>query len=285
MHIRTIFLLLIAAGAAMLSGCAEAGGSGAAASLDPVQRVCDGLDEKAHKALTGQRYHTLVFADASSSTGSNVREALSGILDLRIVEALSVQNSRLQLALIHSRTTGSFGTRDYAQNVPLPEEKSFDTEQIRACQNYSGAVEAFLIETRKSSGAFLDSVRINKENKQGTDLWGVLEVASRAFQRSPEGSVREVYIVSDLLECMAGPDRRCMEQVPPRDRQEAEAWARTDAETIQRLLEVRPDRLRDATYHLVSSPFGLREKTTTMPYYWKALLGALGVPEERIQFE
>jgi hypothetical protein len=270
----------------------------AAAGCDeekPIAEVCAAYDERASHALAAPPRRTLIFIDQSSSveTGAasptsdagSTTETYRSILKKQVKRTLPPQGSRLELRLVHSRTTGAAGMQRYVQDLEAPEQSSLDLETAEACKEYGSRVAGLLRRAWKGGRSLLDTVYVHEENQQATDLWGTLEVVSRTFSsKDTVAAARDVYVFSDMLECMPGAARRCFEHRPPASRQQAEQWAKQDAEVIQKKLRVRPDVLETVTFHFVQGEHSLDPKTQNVSYYWRTLLETMGVSADHIRF-
>lgn len=286
--LRTTLALLVLAATA--TGCTSTEGADIAGASSP----CRSYDTVADQILQGAPAHTIVFIDQSSSVTESAAEAgpYREILRRLIEQSFSAPHSRLEYRLVHNRTTGAAGRRRFEQNLPIPRHMGLDVEMIKACKGYAGQVASLLREAWAEGQARLDSVYVPPENQRGTDLWGALEVASHFFRESElerlaaEDTLaarRQVVILSDLLQCTRG--TRCFDNTWPKSRDEAEAWAEQDVEAIRAGLDVAPELLATAHFTLAMGEHSLSPKTQNVPYYWRALLGRLGVPSHQVAIQ
>lgn len=277
---RLAHWLLLAGMTGILIGCEASAGEMANATKDEVS-VCTSVPQ-ADQALTSTPRHTLIFIDVSSSADlDGLRAEYEPLLEKVVPETMVPRSSRFELFTIHSTTTGRADHKLFEQFVPPPTKKDFDLDQIGACNAYVAQVKQEINKVFNESKAFVQEIAIPKANTTGSDLWGVLDVATAAFEQGPENAERSIYILSDLMECTRG--RRCFENKPPRDRVEAEAWAKEDAEQLERHIRINREVLRTAIFHLMQGKAGFNEKAKNMPYYWRTLLGELGVPDTQIR--
>lgn len=209
--------------------------------------VCKKHNDGADYALNTRPRHTVLFFDQSSSVqGSEENEYVSKIKD-RIRDDLPVHGSVVELYLVHSRTTGGAGALRFVQDLPLPRKRPFIDETKNECNQYAIHIQGL---QRQAWGLLQDRLAtpyVNKANRQATDLWGVLEVASTALSVGPPDAERAVYVFSDMMECMGGAGRRCFERTPPASRKQAESWAETDARTLQVIQAVDVSLLQQAS--------------------------------------
>ena len=112
-----------------------------------------------------------------------------------------------------------------------------------------------------------------------TDLWGVLELASKMFSESAYQS-KQIIILSDMEESMPGEGRRDFYSRPIASKEEAEAFAEADAPTLLRLFDIDPQVLAGAEV-TIFSPFDALEDSdfALNRYYWESLLEAFGVTD------
>lgn len=110
-----------------------------------------------------------------------------------------------------------------------------------------------------------------------TDLWGILEVATRVFKQG-DYDTKTIHILSDMEESMNGEGRRDFHKTPISSKAEAEAFAKADVETIMKLLNVDPEVLA-GTKVVVFSPYDAMEDSNfaNNRYYWTALFEAFGI--------
>ncbi|ACY49698.1 hypothetical protein [Rhodothermus marinus] len=259
-------------------------GCSSEAQRDPLTACAD--ESLAHESLTGIPRTALVFIDRSSSATASpdTRRAFETALRQQVESILPIRGGTIHVFFVHSRTTGKADARTFVQDAPLPRVSPYDSEQRQACRQY-------ITEVRRRMQAAFDSLcqtldaRMTASVTEATDLWGIFEVISETLPASSQMPPATVLVLSDLLECMPGPERRCFESRPPTSRAQAEAWAREDAERILRSYRIRPEVLRQAHYLLISGDFANREQSRYVRYYWFALLEAFGVPYEQISIQ
>jgi hypothetical protein len=116
-----------------------------------------------------------------------------------------------------------------------------------------------------------------------TDLWGILEVATRAFKQEAYDT-KTIHILSDMQESMEGPGRRDFHKNPIQSKSEAIAFAKSDAQTLQQLLDVDPAVLA-GTRVVIFPPFDALEASdfALNRYYWEALFKAFGISDVQVK--
>lgn len=270
----------------LLAACGSA--EGGAAREQTWQQVCAahlGNNRFLEPARVG-----FVFVDRSASVraDSAVVRAFADTVQAVAQEVLQAPGSQLWMLPVHSRTTSR------ADALPLRLEAG-DTPQV------ANEIEANI---RARCAAFVEGldrdrdtlVRMAKDAvgrllhapaadvSRATDLWGVLEVLTELAPRDTAAASRPIRVVvlSDLLECMPGPQRRCFETHAPSSREEAERWGRADTAAVRRLYRIDPAVLKRLDISFVSAGLAMREQNRYVTAYWRALLEALGVPSERI---
>lgn len=263
------------------TSAAETSGPDGATSSGPT--VCDpGKYADLNRALSGPAVHTLIFVDRSSSA---VDTSTVGFYAAKTREALTRQfvtrGSEVDLFLVHDRTTSKAHHAHASLDVPAPERVDTDLKQKTACDQAHNALVAHIAQGAVGALRFVRTQSVGAGNADGTDLWGVLEVASDAFGGDPAGTERRVLVYSDMLECMRG--ARCFERTPPGSRAQAEAWGAEDAARIEREYRIDKGVLAGASYTLVTGAHGLRDEAAHVPYYWRALLTTLGASDDRIE--
>ncbi|MDQ7040407.1 MAG: hypothetical protein Q9M35_05650 [Rhodothermus sp.] len=242
--------------------------------------------ELAHQSLTGVPRTALVFIDRSSSAvaSEGTYRAFEEALRRLVTSIMPVRGGTIHAYFIHSRTTGKAGGRTLVQDAPPPRLSPYDSEQRQACQQYVAEVQYRMRAAYDTLRAMLHA-RTDSRVREATDLWGIFEIISETLLTSSDIPQTTVLVLSDLLECMPGPERRCFEQHPPASRQQAELWGRADAEKLRRQYRIRPEALQRAHYLFVSGDFANREISRNVRYYWLALLEALGVPYQQISIQ
>lgn len=259
-------------------------GCSSEAQRDPLTACAD--ESLAHESLTGIPRTALVFIDRSSSVTASpdTRRAFEAALRQQVEAILPIRGGTIHAFFVHSRTTGKAEARTFVQDAPLPRVSPYDSEQRQACRQYVSEVQHRMRAARDSLLRLLNA-QLTASVAEATDLWGIFEVISETLPASSQMPPATVLVLSDLLECMPGPERRCFESRPPTSRAQAEAWAREDAERILRNYRIRPEVLRQAHYVLISGNFANREQSRYVRYYWFALLEAFGVPYEQISIQ
>ncbi len=263
-----------------LAGCKKA-----APPANP-EEICAQYDMLAHSALTGTSRKALVFIDRSSSAVSDeaTRRIFVEALKKHIEDNLWIRNSEMRVFFVHGRTTGRADVRVFRQGVSVPNPSPYDLEQKEECLAYREKVRD---QMRKAYDSLQTLVALPPEGRvaRATDLWGILEVISEEASSDTSSPPVYVLVLSDLLECMPGAERRCFEEHPPGSRTEAEAWAREDAKKLVKMYRISLPAIRRARYTFISGTFANREASRYVRYYWLALLEALGVPSEHIKVQ
>jgi|UPI000591CFE2 hypothetical protein len=116
-----------------------------------------------------------------------------------------------------------------------------------------------------------------------TDLWGILEVATRAFKQDAYDT-KTIHILSDMQESMTGAGRRDFHKTPIQSKSEAIAFAKSDAKTLQQLLDVDPAVLA-GTRVVIFPPYDALEASdfALNRYYWEALFEAFGISDVQVK--
>jgi hypothetical protein len=121
-------------------------------------------------------------------------------------------------------------------------------------------------------------------SQKGTDLWSMFAGMSSFFERCDPGSLKQVYIVSDLIEYQKGKGRRDFHNKPPKSKTEAEAFAKEDLNIIVQEKAINMESFESLQVFLLVPNTSLEAHTSPeVIYYWKALLQEFGVSLHSIQ--
>jgi hypothetical protein len=244
---------------------------------------CGGSEEPAPSA-TRTTTHTLVFVDHSVSTGDHpdARALFADSLARIVDQHLRTAGDRLSLFFVHEKTLSKAHRVEVTNDIPPVGDQQFADEQALARARRKQKTQAFLQKTTERLQSALRSPPISPAHTDWTDLWGTLGVASTEL--SGDADRRQLYYFSDMYESMPGPGRRNFDRTPPRSRSQAEQWARADADTLDALMVIRPERLRSARVRVLLGTLATKAGAQAVKFYWRTLFQELGIPPRRIDY-
>ncbi len=182
--------------------------------------------------------------------------------------------------LIHSNTLSNAPFVNEAINIKEPDVTRLGgISQRDSIRRYENEVQGIRSEVIKAFNQYFPHNNPDPTNRQ-TDLWAIFELMSDYFGQSSPEDDRLVIIVSDMIESMRGPGRRDFHSKPIKNKAEAEALAKEDAQWIKNNLAVDPANLENVKIR-VWPPITTTEKSNfqNVRYYWDALFGEFGLTE------
>jgi hypothetical protein len=228
--------------------------------------------------------HTLVFVDHSISTGDhpNARGLFADSLARIVDQNMRTAGDRLSLFFVHEKTLSKAHHLDLTNDVAPVADAQFEDEQALARARHKQRTEQFVDSTTQRLQTALRSPPISSSFADWTDLWGTLGVASTTLAPSADRHV--LYYFSDMFESMPGPQRRNFDRSPPQSRAQAERWARTDADALDSLMVLRPDRLHRARVRVLLGTLATKAHAQAVKFYWRTLFREVGIPSGRIDY-
>jgi hypothetical protein len=227
----------------------------------------------------------VVFFDRSASVkvGERQRPAVDDLE--RLVESTLVcPGDRLRVFLVHARTRGKAYHAAASNDLALP---AADGTRLRLAQEelrYEEERRLLHEEVVGQVTALVGSATLERGLTAWTDLLGTIEVASEAFADDENRGPRQIVYYSDMYESTTGPDRRDFDRRPPRTRQEAEEWAREDAELVLSEMNVVRERFHDVQVRVMLGDHGNRPAADVVKFYWLELFQLIGFSPENIRY-
>ena len=229
---------------------------------------------------------TVIFIDKSVSVNPNqafVSKKYTSLFKEIIQQNIHGKGDRLAVYYIHENTAKARVYSLTSKATIAPEDtlnaSATDVEMVK---------NRFDLTLRKEKTTFLKKCNealafLNDSgSNQHTDIWASLDVLNKLIQPG-EKQVVKVFYLSDMIESMDGAGRRDFHKTPPRNRQQADAWAKEDATQLQQHLE--PERLAHLEIK-IALPFPpgstVAQNNPSVTRYWETLFSLLGV-EEAIQ--
>ncbi len=219
---------------------------------------------------------TIFFIDKSLSNShlTDARNLYERTIREAIAERVQQKGDKVMVYFVHDNTAKARALSLTAR-TPLPDtDGSSPTDREAAQTDYALQLTREHTTLCRQVLTKLDQPNPGLSN-QHTDLWGSLAVLARADE-SGRFQVRAYYL-SDMVESMTGPGRRDFHRTPPATTQQADDWAKTDAEKL-------------GTQHVIGSPeirlvlpfaatASARENNPAISRYWHTLFEALGAQE------
>lgn len=223
----------------------------------------------------------LILIDKTISTVSNkVRQDIfTNHTTEAVLSTLQNPGDKVQGIYIHQNTSGSTA---FLFSTPIPK---FEAPETGGGMTLNDAKQKYESQLKTLGGVCNKKLReaVEESNTTSTrlytDLWSILEVATRAFKQEAYDT-KTIHILSDMQESMPGAGRRDFHKTPIQSKAEAEAFAKTDAKTIQQKLDVDADILA-GTKVVIFPPYDALEASDFKlnRYYWEALFEAFGIEE------
>jgi len=212
-------------------------------------------------------HETLVFIDKSSSVSfidSSKQKLCNEVIEQQILELYSRNGDRLIVFYIHSDTRNAKPV--LISKFDLSEDCS-NLSKIKktVCQNkYKTSVAKRRASLSQSLVQEL-TTRPNNASKNGTDIFGVLEVASTYFDY--DSSIRSIYIFSDMIQST---NERELNQNNLISKEVAIALAKKDKGEVDSRLTL-SSKLTDSNVYIIapdesSKPINFKSE---LKVYWK----------------
>lgn len=200
-----------------------------------------------------------------------------------VLSTLQNPGDKVQGNYIHQNTSGSTA---FLFSTPIPK---FEAPETGGGMTLNDAKQKYESQLKTLGGVCNKKLReaVEESNTRSTrlytDLWGILEVATRAFKQEAYDT-KTIHILSDMQESMLGAGRRDFHATPIQSRSEAIAFAKSDAKTLQQLLDVDPAVLA-GTRVVIFPPFDALEASgfKLNRYYWEALFKAFGISDVQVK--
>ncbi len=228
--------------------------------------------EKDKKTTADTPTYTLIFMDKTRSVNVNeafVAQKYQQILNDIVAQNIKQKGDKVEVYFIHENTSK-------AKALSLTCRTEIDDTQAMNATDREGAQTTFdlmLDRERMIFGRQITSklaIQNLSSSRQNTDIWGSLPVIAKAAETGIEV---KVYYLSDMIESMSGTGRRDFHRQAPANNQEAETWAKADAQILK-------NHTLGAAQINIALPFepttSTKENNPTITAYWNTLLQELG---------
>jgi len=235
-------------------------------------------DDTEKKATPPKPIQTIVFLDKSTSAGGGYTEfalqKYNRTLKDLVANNIRGKGDRLDIYYIHENTTKAeafSGVSKAAITDDTTDMNPTDKEAIR--NDFELALRKEKTEFQNQALRHMMAENVTATNQQ-TDIWGTLEVLKRIADTT--ASI-QVYYLSDMIESAKGANRRDFHTNPPQSREQAEEWAKADANLLKKDYQSLPFDKMNIHFVLPFEPTSTtRENNPNVTYYWETLFDLLG---------
>ncbi|MCU0437681.1 MAG: hypothetical protein MUC49_07170 [Raineya sp.] len=241
---------------------------------------CQGGEDKKTVVASKPQPHvySIIFLDKTVSVSPKdtfTRQKYEKALEQIINENIRQKDDKIEVYFIHENTSQA---KVFAQTCKseMKDTVGLNPTDIKAIKN------AYQISLKKERNkmfnkcleALLD--QNTTDTRKYTDIWAALHIIDKKNGKKKENTVFKAYLFSDMVESMAGSDRRDFHTRPPFSNAEAEQWAEADA---KKFIGLELEEI-EMFYLLPFSPLSAtNENNPKVLLYWNRLLGKLGVEE------
>jgi hypothetical protein len=219
--------------------------------------------------------YTLFFIDKSLSNNSlsEARRAYEQVIREAIAENVHQKGDKVVVYFIHDNTAKARALSLTARTQLPDMEGASPTDREAAQTDYELQLAREHTTLQRQVLAKLDVPNPDLSN-QHTDLWGSLDVLTRADESGRE--VRAYYL-SDMVESMAGSGRRDFHKTPPATNEQADEWAKADAKKLGGQYAIGSPSVRLVLPFAATA--SAKENNPTITRYWHTLLETMGAQQ------
>lgn len=228
----------------------------------------------------------LVFFDRSISTEANqAYPAIAEQVEQQIDPLLRCPEAEVRAFAVHAVTRGG-ALRVEAVDTFSALTRPAGLSQLEWAQDSARIQERrdSVVKATRESLLRLATTDTAVLQKNWTDLLGTLELARKFLSRASAGQRKAIYYFSDMHESMPAP-RRDFDAHPPLNRDEAEQWAREDAELIRHDMLVSDTTLKGVKVYVFSSPWKYSQQAPYIEAYWRRIFELVGADRDSIEYD
>jgi hypothetical protein len=225
--------------------------------------------------LTAPNVASVVFFDKSLSVNPSdafIRQKYQQALTKLIADNITQKGDRLEVYFIHDNTAKGKALERVAQSEKEDVSSANQTDAEAAQTSFEVSLQKEQQKFLREAYTLLVTPNASRSNRY-TDILASLPILDRLAERNLQ--VRAYYF-SDMVESMPGANQRDFQQTPPRSTEQAETWAKQDAERLKPAL---PHLATVETYLVL--PFApTASSKLNNPHvteYWETLFRELGV--------
>jgi len=222
--------------------------------------------------------YSLIFIDKTVSvslkdtfTRKKYEKALEDIINQNVRQ----KDDKIEVFFIHENTSQAKVFTQTAK-TEMKDTTGLNSTDIQMIKN------AYQVSLRKEKNKMINKCKEalldpnTSSTKQYTDIWAVLPIIDKRNAKKKENTKLKVYLLSDMVESMPGPERRDFYKRPPFSKQEAQIWAEKDA---KRFADIELEDV-EIYYVLPFSPLSTtNQNNPDVLSYWEILLSKLGLEE------
>lgn len=218
---------------------------------------------------------SVVFFDKSLSVNPKdafVRQKYQQALTKLISDNIRQKGDRLDVYLIHDNTAKAKAFERVSQSEKEDVSSANQTDAEAAQTSFEVSLQKEQQKFLREAYTQMVTPNASRSNRY-TDILASLPILDRLAER---GLQVRAYYFSDMVESMPGTDRRDFHITPPRTAEQAETWAKQDAERLKANLT----HLTNVEAFLVLPFAPTASSKVNNPHvtdYWEALFQELGV--------
>lgn len=227
----------------------------------------------------------LIFLDKSGSmSGTTTSIGNQTLTELMDFLGKDLENgNRIKGYFLHEKTLSSTPFIEDFINIQCPQIKSNmgtrtkDDLQKQYTQSIRNHKKQILVKLKESIELKSTYSTINS-----TDIWSTFELMSRFFKAVPEGKKKWVVFLSDMKESSKQSTGRNFDKKEPKNKQEAELWAKEDLAKIKSQSSVDLSALKGVRVYILFPDSQLTGAAhDKMRYYWEPLFKSFGIMDIR----
>lgn len=217
---------------------------------------------------------SVVFFDKSLSVNPNdafVRQKYQQALTKLISENIRQKGDRLDVYFIHDNTAKAKALERVAQSEKEDVSSANQTDAEAAQTSFEVSLQKEQQKFLREAYTQMVAPNASRSNRY-TDIQASLPILDRLAE---QGLQVKAYYFSDMVESMPGANRRDFHATPPRTSEQAQTWAKADAERLKASLT----HLADVQAYLVLPFAPTASSKVNNPYvteYWETLFRELG---------
>lgn len=225
--------------------------------------------------LTATNLASVVFLDKSLSVKANegyVRQKYQQVLTKLISDNIKQKGDRLDVYFIHDNTAKGKALERVSQSEKEDVSSANQTDTEAAQTSFEVSIQKEQQKFLREAYTLMVTPNTSRSNRY-TDILASLPILDRLAEKNLH--VRAYYF-SDMVESMPGAARRDFQTTPPGSAEQAETWAKQDAERLKSGLP----HLANVEAYLVLPFAPTASSKVNNPHvtdYWETLFRELGV--------
>jgi len=228
--------------------------------------------------------HSIIFIDKSISLDPEnefTNKKYTHIFKDIVSHNIKIKGDKIDIYYVHENTSkAKVWSLKTKSEILTSDTLSANSTDVEIAKN------KFNISLRKEKADFLNKCieslnYLNESNsKTKTDIWSSLIVLNKLIDPNEKRKV-VVYYLSDMIESMDGKDRRDFHKQLPKNKVEAENWAKQDFDLLKKQLDIEKFKNIEINIALPYPPSStIKENNPNVTYYWQSLFSLFGVERE-----